>query len=87
MQTFNFELVDSHLHVVVLNVLCGGLSHVSRDNVFLSADELSFGEKIAWRTDMVRERECMFTCSREHANERWGLFCVEGVFPLTLGVN
>jgi hypothetical protein len=38
--------VDSHLPGAVTKVLCGGLRQVSRDHVFLSADELSFGEMI-----------------------------------------
>jgi len=53
---------------------CVGFRHVSRENGFLSADEVSFGEKIGKGTVMVQQRECVYTCSSEHAIERWVFF-------------
>jgi hypothetical protein len=67
---------------------CVGFRHVSRENVFLSADEVSFGEKIGRGTVMVRQRECVRTCSSEHATERWVFFLyIGGVFSLTVGAQ
>jgi len=40
---------------------CVGFRYVSREWVFLSADEVSFDEKIDKGTVMVRQRECVYT--------------------------
>ena len=59
---------------------CVGFRHFSREKVFLSADEVSFGEKIGKGTVMLRQRECVYTCSSEHTIERWVFFICRRCF-------